>query len=325
MRCRQVIPSISFLFYICIIFPVLLGEAETRENFSIASSGLSASSRLSVRLKIMRIRRKIVKQKQIYRFYRHRGRYTRAVRILYKIRQLRARKAILLQKLHCKNTDEIRALVTFENNSSYEVEVYLVDKNNQVQRFNVFVAPHSKETVSISLPWLYEYSGYESFGVAAVTYINENPAVGGTTFKYKDLPTIMPCTNRYRWEISNDSFTTLLQYYIFGVDAGPNLIITTESAIKTKKYNDFLNGGTSEELVKYWKLSESFSSREAAQTAFCQRVEQYVYWGLNAPCRKRYKYPDSTGNTDGWYWGCEGEIQNAITRNTACLNRSEIQ
>ena len=98
------------------------------------------------------------------------------------------------------------------------------------------------------------------------------------------------------------------QYYVFGVNAGPNLYIGTKEAISQRSKCSFLNGGLDcDTKVTATQLSGSYDNLSSAQAALCSLVKKKIWWNMYAPCQKRYEM-----NSGDYYWGCESSVQDAF-------------
>ena len=201
----------------------------------------------------------------------------------------------LQKKLNpCSDPGKVTVKLIFENNTQHNVEVYLVDSRGRIERFNLIVPPVSTKSIKRRLGLIHTLSGTESFVVAGVAYINKNWYVGGHRFTYKKTPKKKPCLTKYRWEILDRSLTAVpLEYRLWGVDAGPNLIIATQAEVANRTYKSFLNGGNDDVTkVRYWDLGgRAFSSIQEAQSFFCQMVQQYTHWNLYAPLPETLQIP----------------------------------
>ena len=99
-------------------------------------------------------------------------------------------------------------------------------------------------------------------------------------------------------------------YYVFSVDAGPNLVVGTRDQVEKRSKCSFLNGGMDcVTKVKAEVLAGPYKSlAEAQENGLCPLIAEKSWWKMTANCQKRYKL--SNGK---YYWGCEESVQDGFS------------
>lgn len=233
-----------------------------------------------------------------------------ALRILDQVADLQLKLNRLKQKLEQGNCPANKTTVrlVFENNSDYQVGIYILDTTNLAHLLGS-IPPVKIGTIPMSLAKVQQYSGSAtSAKFVFYTRVNQKDIFVNASYSLKRLPKEKPCLAIVRWEMFNKTFPVPpSQYYVFGVNAGPNLYVGTEEALRVRTPYSFLNGGMDNvSKVTYNKLGGPYSTYEAAQQALCAGISQHVHWNLYAPCQERFMFRGS------WYWGCEGSVRSAI-------------
>ncbi|MDC0359069.1 hypothetical protein OAO01_09655, partial [Oligoflexia bacterium] len=198
--------------------------------------------------------------------------------------------------------------LVFENNSKYNVTIYIDDSDGVSSKIGTVPAVKIG-TIQMSISQIQNYVGTnaQTVNLQFFTIINNKEVIVSAFFSMAKLPTKKPCTGTAKWEMFDSTFPVpASNVYVFGVDAGPNIYIGEEDKLKNRSKGSFANGGLSSDKVTYGKLSSSFSTLPSAQKAFCGMVQEKIYY--NSPnCSKRFKINGK------WYFGCESSVQSAVS------------
>lgn len=102
--------------------------------------------------------------------------------------------------------------------------------------------------------------------------------------------------------------TPSVKYYVFGIDAGPNLFVGSDEEVAKRVRCSFDNGGLDcDTKVVGTHLAGPFNSYEEAKAGLCPLVAKKIWWKLAAWCQKRYEMKSGK-----YFWGCESSVQDAF-------------